>query len=251
MRLGRGYHAVWTTPQGGSILQWQYREHTILGPPRVALVGGDLKDRGVSHWCFPNFGPVPAGVLSDNQQHGWLRETVMDIHGFSHEDAQFRTSPEDGDGDGDTDVQVSVSLTEDGVSTELFATNRGDQPMPVLPAYHPYFTVPASGGLEVRMNAEVLAYVMPTTRIHKGIPHVARIISRTGVVSVALFGIGEVILKLGGHCTHIVIWSDDPMSYVCVEPIFGTPGTFGTAEGRWLKPGEQTFCQVGFEFRPF
>ena len=84
----------------------------------------------------------------------------------------------------------------------------------------------------------------------EGVASQSRAIERTGEVTVELRGVGRVRLDLLDDCSHIVLWSDNVANYVCVEPVFGTPGSYGTNEGRWLKPNKEFVGTVALHFEP-
>ncbi|TSC70933.1 MAG: hypothetical protein CEO12_58 [Parcubacteria group bacterium Gr01-1014_46] len=251
MLLRKGDHSVWATSEGGSILSWQWREHNILGPARFVRVDGELKLRGETHWCYPNFGSVPEGANFNYPKHGHLRNVVLDIERLYDDSAQFYL-PSNRTGNS-TEVRVDLGVHNWGVSTWLSAINRGDERVPMLVGSHPYFVVPEDG-LEVWVNGKLEAEVV---RLGAGLLQSAGVFSKArilprfgGRVAVNLKGLGEVHLGLHDHCSHIVIWSDCRAEYICVEPVFGEPGEFGTEEGNWLSKNESTFCQVDFNFKP-
>ncbi len=240
-----GDNLVVVTPQGGSVLSWQRHEHQILGPARMVRVGNNLKLRGETHWCFPNFGPVPAEVLIVSPQHGGLRDFLMEATASPMpliprgSRARFERA----------NVAAGVSIMNDQLHVWLTGSNKTKERMPVLPALHPYFAVPP-GGFWASMDHKCFARVDRTKQMSENISGVAKVIPRTGSVSVELGGIGRIAMTLPNHCTHIVVWSDKPQEYVCVEPVFGTPGTFGKEEGQWLEPGEGMACEVTFQIQP-
>ncbi len=250
MWLKNRNYRVLVSPQGGSILGLWWQEHCILGPARMVRVGKELKARGETHWCYPNFGTVNPEVRPEYQQpkHGFLRHTLLNITHYSDNLAQFEAPSFSRNGLLKSGPFVDIALSSRGVWASLCAKNNGLEELPILPASHPYFAVPEGRGLEVKMGTEVLVAIYGAAAW--GVNAKACVVERTGPVSVKLFGIGTVDLGLPDNCTHIVLWSDSPFDYVCVEPIFGTPGSYGTKEGRWLKPGEETKCEVQFLFTP-
>ncbi len=255
MWLKNGNHTVIATPMGGSILSWQWREHQILGPAGIVRAGDELKPRGETHWCLPNFGSVrPETGYADFPKHGLLRETtleVMDIVTSGSSSVRFEERGEMLGWSGWSAVQaigVQVAVKDDGINATLRVEGeKRSERIPILPGLHPYFAVPAQG-LAAEMNGKLIAFVKSGAT--EGVGKEARMLERTGEVVVALDGVGHVHLDLPDDCTHIVLWSDKPAEYVCVEPVFGTPGTYGTPEGRWLEPGKAIRCSVGFRFEP-
>ncbi len=236
------------SPKGGSVLQWQWREHFILGPARKVLVGGEMKERGETHWCYPNFGPIrEPKYASTFPQHGLLRSTVLETLSHNGMHARFYApSPAWGQGLSiSTFVLTGLSAS---VQMGLSVTNNSKQRLPVLPALHPYFQTPKEG-LRVVVGGVCVAEILKG--LSRGISSPAWAIKRTGDIFVELCGIGVVELRPSQDCTHIVIWSDAPDEYVCVEPVFGTPMSYGTPGGRWLRPGRTINSWCAFDLSPF
>ena len=246
MQLKNGDHAVLVSPQGGSILQWQWREHFILGPTRTVRVGDQLKKRGITHWCWPNFGTIKEPkYVNTYPQHGFLWDTVLDIASRSGISAEFK-KPLIG-------PIVKISVDADTVTAFLIHKNDSGERMPVLPALHPYFAVPKAG-LSINVNdvlyesRKIPSNAHPADNMRIAIPQEFR----KNPAHVDLHGIGRVYLFTTENCSHVVIWSDKSSEYVCVEPIFGgAPGSYGTENGAWLEPGETFKCAVGFHLEPF
>ncbi len=251
MWLQNGKHRVLTTPQGGSILQWQYGQDFILGPARTVDIDGNLKVRGEAHWCYPNFGAIdPEAGWHQFPQHGFFRNAVLDVVASSEGMVRFSrpSAMADQVREGSLiDLSAMAVLTPGGVTAALEVRNLGDARIPILPAFHPYFAVPAAG-LVVSMDGRPVAKSIRGGA--QGVGSKAIVLPRTGAVVVDLIDVGIVELGLDDDCTHIVIWSDRPSAYVCVEPAFGTPRTYGTAAGPWLEPGGISICKVNFGFTP-
>ena len=243
MWLKNGDHSALVSPQGGSILQWQYKEHMILGPTRMVRVGEELKARGESHWCYPNFGtPPPEWFILG--KHGPFRKNLLTPRfDETSQIASFYNGGLIG-----IKSKVSYNLGLDGLEARLSVQQGRSDRFPILPAFHPYFAVPASGEtLRIQMGGEDLCWA--TSRNSRGVSSEARVIERNDkLVEVLLTSICRVTIEPSDDCTHIVIWSDKPWSYVCVEPIFGKPGTFGKPEGRWIEPGDRIECGVRLDF---
>ncbi len=245
---GSDYTAI-VSNQGGSILQWQYKDHMILGPTRVVEANGSLKRRGETHWCYPNFG-TPPDHKRHVGKHGWLRDREMGVKFRQTDDknsALYETLSQHGAmiRAGATILESRLTMT---LGVEVDVGHESD--LPVLPALHPYFAVPHRG-LYVYVGGAVVAST--NTGCGFSVPGGSLVLKREGrEVSVELRDVGMVHLDFLNRnaCTHIVIWSDNPSQYVCVEPIFGTPGTFADEKGQWLKPGTDDSWGVGFLFEP-
>ncbi len=241
MWLQNEYHSVLVSPQGGSVLQWQWKEHTILGPARMVCVGDKLKRRGETHWCFPNFGSVPEGIGFNHFKHGFLRNTLLEVEASIGEAVRFKM-PYKLSGIRRAKIETAVSVLSTGFEARLEVTNYGGKPMPILPALHPYFAVPEKGlslaiGSNKMQASDVSAKSVTIERFDQPI-------------LVHLHGIGAVHVEVPKQCSHVVVWSDKPSAYICVEPIFGKPGTFGKDECKRLAPEGESQSQVSFYFEP-
>ena len=181
---------------------------------------------------------------ASHRKHGWLRDSILETRSHGQVHAHFVAPPPDFY----LPVAVSVCVDESALRASLSVTNRGEERVPILPALHPYFATPEDG-LRVMMGNNIVAQVFSDQEPWR-VSDEARVLERTGDVRVILCGVGTVDLRLPKSCTHMVVWSDRPDSYVCVEPVFGRPGTFGDPDGRWLAPGETAECDVTFEFAP-
>lgn len=248
MWLKQGPHSLLVTPQGGSILQWQSEEHFILGPARDVRVSPDkITRRGESHWCFPNWGTPPPKFAAAQPKHGQLRHIHLP-YTVSREDTtaifgHLNLDPKIHAPAWDVTAQIRYFVGTEGVHASLRAFNFGKTSTPVLPAFHPYFAVPKDG-FWASMNHVAIARAVPKSDNFWNVSSEAQVIERTGDIAIELGGICRIALDLPNNCTHIAIWSDNPESYVCVEPIFGQPGTFGKPEGRWLEPGGCIECKI-------
>lgn len=261
-------HSVLVSPKGGSALRWQWREHDIFWPMGMAQVGNTLKERGGAFWCFPNFGPVAPDSKWPQPQHGFLRREVLGVISCSDESARF-TSPLRLQSERDTGGlrvrEVGVVVDPEGFRASLCMKNVGPERIPILPAIHPYFKVPPDG-FSLKINQWCMGWSpnQPTEEKNMPSPTLSkeRLKNRMaeGVViplsfrlpiEVHLHGIGCVELWPSRFCSHVVVWSDNLPKYICVEPVFGEPGTYGDSDrGKWLEPGAEETCEVNFRFRP-
>ncbi|HCH59699.1 MAG TPA: hypothetical protein DEV73_03770 [Candidatus Zambryskibacteria bacterium] len=251
MWIRSGNNAVQVTPSG-SVNAWQNEEHFILGPARYERVGERVVFRGECHWCAPNYGPPPPAYAKDQPKHGKLRSLVLPSW-ISSDTAVFgtldlsRNAPMPAL---DLPTEVRVTVKDDCLTTTLSMWNSGNQLTPILPAFHPYFQVP-SKGFWMNMNGRDIARAIPCRGEILNISANAHTFKRTGELVVELAGIGRIQFDLPDSCTHIVLWSDQPAKYVCVEPVFGSPGSFGAQNGTWLKPAESGSWEVRMTLKRF
>jgi hypothetical protein len=237
MWLRDGDFSAIVSAQGGSVLQWLYRERFILGPARMVRAdNGELKARGETHWCFPNFGSIKPEAGYEGPKHGFIRNTLMTAQKRNAATALFL--------DPATQTEACLRLSDNALCAGIFY--RATERMPILPAFHPYFAVPPDG-LVVSMGGK------PLVSVHEGHPegvsNKALVLERTGEVKVELYGLGKVDIDLTDEWSHIVLWSDKPSEYICIEPVAGVPGSYGAKEGRWLEPNQQFASVVIMRFK--
>lgn len=246
MFLNFNDHSVLVSCQGGSILQWQWKEHFLLGPARTERIRDQLRLRGESHWCFPNFGSAPEDVKLP--KHGFLRTLVMDPAKVDdyYIDLFQRFGPEEFETwDGEIGV-VTRQADHDDLVTTLRVKNTSEQRrgkgMPILPGMHPYFNT-EHGGVIIVGGEEV--------QFDKRKPFGPLVVERRDPICVK-FQFGSLYMRPSNNCGWLVLWSDKPASYFCVEPVFlGKPGTFATENHEtYLGKGKTARCEVMFTFVP-
>lgn len=251
MWLQNGLHSVLVTHQGGSILHWQQEEHFILGPARDVRVSHDkVARRGESHWCFPNFGTPPRD--SGQPKHGRLRQIELRCPTYRESNSvtfgELHLERGIQNPVADVAVQVRTVVSTEAVRSTLRVVNLSNKRTPILPAFHPYFAVPKDGLEVVGGIRQLLAVGAARADVVCDEPSVFKY---AGPVFIRLNNIGCVKLHPSDGCQYLVLWSDQPESYVCVEPVWGKPGTFGTEEGHWLEHGQHVEYSVTMRFERF
>ena len=247
-------HSIVVSYQGGSILQWQWKDHFILGPTRMERVGGDLKLRGETHWCFPNFGSANVPLCESGKllpKHGFLRQHIMTPHKPERRSAFITTRIEPSTTFWwCSEITVTHYAVRDPDSKEfklrssLAVTSiENVVKMPILPALHPYFNI--------EKGVATISIGQRDIRSDSGKSLGPLVIERQDPIRVQL-SFGTVVMKPSDNCKWIVVWSDNPSSYICVEPVFcGKPGTFGTGEHEtFLAENKTAKCEIEFTFIP-
>ncbi len=246
-------HLIIVSEEGGSILYWQWGPYVILGPTRLERIGDILKVRGESHWCFPYHGTAPAGSpFEDDPKHGYLRGLLMNPERH-HSEHVIHSVASVMNELWDCLLRTEVMLLTNGQPGDTLvhglkcAYRQGRFPrfadLPVLPAVHPYFSTVGGATVSIGGNKIGLdcAQLGPL-----------RIPRRDPIVVERPFGRITMMVSGTHDCDWVVVWSDRPADYVCVEPIWaGEPGTFGTPQQKtFLKPGQTIACEVRYEFEP-
>lgn len=245
-------HLVGVTPQGGSVTDWLWRGKRILGPVRQDPVGQSglgapiYKRRGVTHWCFPNFGHAPATEeWRGHPDHGHLRDTQLTTTRMTGQDAQFSGLVHNGRLPS-TNVVIGAALVgsriQGGAELTMWLTAtisdvRAEACIPVLPGLHLYF-FSSEGSMTVDIGGRMIEYGPDSVKTQ-----------HAGSATVHL-PFGDVLLRARA-CNWFVTWSDDPTRYGCVEPVFGEPGTFATdSQENFLTPTQPVNCLVTMLFVP-
>ncbi len=209
---------------GGTIVSFSVDGEDVLYPRQ--MVGE--KTRGGCPICAPWFGSSPRGP----KRHGFLRDLEASECLIRGTNAVELTFDHPGNEGYLWHLLFSTSITVgNGELSMLFRMRRGPDdnrdPAPVLPAFHPYFPCKDVSGVRVLMGKDE----------HRGFSEKARAVplsnrvvlietSEAGKkIKMELFSVDEV---------RLVLWTDAPDKYVCVEPVFGKRELFDTREGRFL-----------------
>jgi galactose mutarotase-like enzyme len=196
---------------------------------------GDGKTRGGCFACLPWFG----SSIFASRKHGYLRDTMPyekfesdisvnlnfclpgnNLYPWSMK-CSTRTFIHQEDA---LEFSLRVERTRDGLTERL---------APILPAFHPYFPFKLEE-TEVVIGDQVIRNSSFNTN---PIPlyDIKRIIVRTPRKKVEI-ELGGGFLRNGNN--HVVLWTDSPEEYVCVEPVLGMPGTLGLPKGLFLNQGQ-------------
>ena len=220
--------------RGGTVLSFTNNGVPIFYPLKTY---GE-KARGGCPICLPWFGSSIVGP----KKHGYLRDTLScecnaDRYSVSQGFSLVPTATYPWNLFCTTRASIYGSMLELSVEVE----RRRDgllQAAPILPAFHPYLAFPARG-VEVLVDDESITGFSAEAR---AIPF------RGGQSEIALEtpqGFIVVVLEssLDGwddrRKGQIVLWSDSPDEYVCVEPVFGEKELFNTPDGIFLDVGKQ------------
>ena len=140
---------------------------------------------------------------------------------------------------------VRIEASEASLNTELSITRslgcaRNDR-APVLPGFHPYFVGKAD-------EAKIL--LDGQWPIPGAIGSEPRFIALDGARKVLIWTSGkQVLMELNPAFLKegiVVLWTDNPAEYFCVEPVIQDPHRFIHADGRYLERGETLGLAVSF-----
>ncbi len=211
---------TWSTT-GAVVTSWKFSGIDVFYPQTMLEIGGISKLRGGMHPCWPNFGP--ADPKFGLPQHGVLRNREADVsdgnsasfYGPDLLGSAYRVESE---------VQVAITLQPNGFRYTLMArlTEASATDVFVNGGLHPYFCTPNGRARVSTIHAE-------TWVKDPSMPAEYRLINRCAEVSIP--GVGIVQTVVGGawqeQCRQKVgLWRDSRKS-LCVEPVLGTPATYG------------------------
>lgn len=223
---------------GGTVRKLTRNGTDILFPYRMV---GDGKSRGGLPLCAPWFGSSPRGP----KKHGFLRDSRPCERMISNERAALAYFLPGTDGYPWS--LKCVTMTHIYREYHLQFMLRMERMLdgihgaaPVCPAFHPYFPF---RGNETR--------VIIGEHTFTGFPSEGRCIPLNGQRWIVVRSPQQTIeIELLGDFensreSQVVLWSDSPETYVCVEPVLGSTA-FDTARGRYLREGES--CEVSMVF---
>lgn len=250
-------------PTTGALLKWTASNGTgLLYPQETTNRGSSRNTRGNSHVCCPIFGKMPDGKLYEDLQ--------LPNHGFARDGGWYDRNP------------IQVEQTAHFLTTELTCYNKKLFPwnhtlqvsyeqlnasddvlrqattverlpscknlkkMPLSLGFHPYFATHGISLFILEFGATTLSSSEDFPR-----PSEALWIPRADLNDEPLkltLAHGSIEFSLaGGRYTHIVVWSDNPTRYVCVEPVM-----LGQNGGHYdcLEPGGTRYCACTMSYRP-
>lgn len=176
----------------------------ILFPKRrLEAADGTKKDRGGCHVCLPNFGP---GGDSELLQHGFGRTSLWTLDSQSIDTVTLTL---DGGGVGYEQLSSTLTYTLESRSMriELTVKNRGDHPLRVAPAFHPYFALRANEGRVMIDGEPIDIQDLEDTLFLQGEKKQLQLERRT-------------IRLASKNLSTWAAWTDRIGEYVCLEPTY-------------------------------
>ena len=243
---------------------WEIGREKIFLPFQKNQKG---KVRGLSHTCFP-FGKIETEPYSEMPKHGYLRqvscssetsgagESVQTIDFFPGNKSlradMFENFP------WQYLVVYRYKLLEKGFQFSCSITNKGKiaytlpeirEPMPLSFGWHPYFRLPISQAI-LQAKEDSFVKELDNYRGTDRLPCFSNIelaTSNSGTLKMSLSGFDS-------DYSWIYLWSEEPKGltddFVCVEPVYGDPETFGTEKGQFLDFGQTKEFAVKLTFEP-
>jgi len=218
---------------GGTVMSFSGSHGDVFFPWR--MVG--KKARGGCPICAPWFGSSPRGP----KKHGYLRDleaTECMAGGTNVVDLVFNHPGDEGyPWAMRYDIRTSVRENELFVFLEIARVNNGIAnsgiltPAPILPAFHPYFACQDAEAVRVLVGEDE----------YRGFSEDARAVPLSSHIVLIEMPERQIRMKLEGafplNDAQLVLWTDAPNEYVCVEPVFGNKELFDTPNGRHVRMG--------------
>lgn len=217
-------------------------------------------------FLFPTFGRMQEETYRWNGQ-----DYHMAIHGFAHTSAWAvakhtedtlvlnLAGPVEGVYPFDFLVTLTFSITDGALEIRQDYENRGTEAIPYAFGFHPYFLLDALEHARVHALADVridfasgkmLPFGQGTVTLTEpeSAPEVGAALA--GLSSPVVLEIPEEHRKLtmafSPDFPQLVLWHPKNATFLCVEPINGSPNGFNTENYLTLQPGEHKTVSVMF-----
>ncbi len=182
---------------------------------------GEIKMRGGSHVCLPNFGAP--GEFRELNQHGFGRLMEWSVVDLNQDRISLRLK-----GEGVYQHLYSLivyELEEKSFTSKLEMLNRGRDELEVAPGFHPYFAIDQTEqGIVVDEEWHELASLAGTVFKER----VRKVDFKNHTIHFETYNINR-----------FAIWTDQLGEYVCVEPTYAANSFSAHPEQNMkLKSGE-------------
>ena len=208
----------------GTITEWKHGTVPILFPEQMMTLKGTQKQRGGAPVCCPNFGTAPtdgpyAGITLP--QHGLVRLctkhdngvcTYQDLLTSGHGNTAHFSFTKPWTFDVNVDASHSARIGQSILHHSIRLTSP-EQTIPFSIGFHPYF---ATYGEQFYLITNNKIWSKETFPVDEPLFITAE--SASPVIRLeTVAGYVHVFLRHG--YTHVVLWSDRPEHYICIEPV--------------------------------
>ena len=222
--IRNGQTEIHLSSTGGTITSAMVGKLEILYPWRQI---GD-KARGGCHICAPWFGQSPRS----KKKHGYLRDLeARDVKLESNNAKLIFHHPGNESYPWSLGYEIGVYAYTNGLKMTLRIDRMDDKeviPAPVLPAFHPYFGC----------KDESTVRVLNGGAAYNGFSCESRSVGISSEAILIAMPSKNIMMELGGAFapvkSQLVLWTDAPKDYVCVEPVLQNKRTFETPGGPFL-----------------
>ena len=148
----------------------------------------------------------------------------------------------------DYDAEYTARIVPFGLQVELVVVNRGAQPLPLSPGWHPYFRCAAAAKGEVTGDVPGLQPGLFTDAREFDFGLSAPV---TGRARFRVPGLGPSLeISFSPAMRHLQFWSQPGKDFVCLEPFWGPNDTINTDRRMDVPPGEARDFWMRIEVPP-
>jgi galactose mutarotase-like enzyme len=227
----------------------------VLFMDRATLVDPAQSVRGGIPLLFPFAGRLDGDLLvhagTTMKQHGFARNkawTVAEQHA-----GMLRLALED---EADTRavyphafrLEQTVTLLRHGAHIELAIHNRGPDPMPVAPGWHPYF--PCASADKPRVKPLDVAGLDPARFAPDAEFDFGVTAPVAGRASFDVPALGRLVLGYSPEMRFLQCWGLPERDFICLEPFVGPNNTINTASRIKIAPGQTRTLWMRVEVAP-
>jgi len=197
--------------------------------------------RGGIPVLFPYAGKLDDGRLkasgSEMGQHGFARNRAWEVKEQKSWRLRMTLLPEESDLAAypfNFVAEQSYTVLPRGLQVELCIFNSGQNPMPVSPGWHPYFSCPAAekGRLTCTVPGVDSSQFSNDREFDFGV-----LAPANGSAQFEIPGLGPVTLSFSPEMRHLQFWSQPGRDFVCLEPFTGPNNTINTNQRIDVLPG--------------
>ena len=243
IKIAHGDVSAEMVPERGAIVTaLRVRGKDVLYLDRATLDDATKNVRGGIPVLFPYAGKLvdevflPAGTKM--KQHGFGRNKpwqVVEKRADSIRVALAQDAETRAQYPFEYDADYTALLLPNGLQVELLITNRGAQPLPVSPGWHPYFNCPAA------KKGEVAGDVPGLTADKLGNDRefdFGLVAPASGRAQFQVPGLGSLRISFSPEMRHMQFWSQPGKDFICLEPFYGPNNTVNTEKRCDIPPGQ-------------
>lgn len=235
---------AFVTPDGAYLKAFEIGGREILFSTREMEINNEKKVRGGSPLLFPAGGPQEGGM----SQHGfardlkWVEETTNNDQLFNPRTLlRLQDTPE-------TrkvfpylfELDLSIELGKNSLFYKLGVLNKGEEPMPIAPGFHPYFNVPQKEKFgQIKTNIKGLDLgKYGESQLTKSL------FFPLNDLEVIMPDSSKIKVEYGGSFKReqatFVVWTDNK-NYICFEPwAAGVGALYDKKQQLLVPPGKRT-----------
>jgi galactose mutarotase-like enzyme len=227
--------------RGALVTALSVRGRDVLFMDRATLADPARSVRGGIPLLFPFAGRLDGDRLvhagTTMKQHGFARNAAWAV--TEERAGLLRTALEDSPATRAAyphafRLEQTVTLLPDGLHVELLVHNRGREPLPVAPGWHPYFRCRSADKPRVRPLGVALdpARFTPVAEFDFGVTAPA-----DGRVAFDVPDLGRLRLAFSPEMRFLQCWGLPDRDFICLEPFLGPNNAINTPQRLEVAPG--------------